>query len=100
MKYSAPAPEDNYVAYLRFQHHGSGETTIHVCDSDAKGAFKVYRRAPAPAPAPRTYTAEEVDAVILEVFATHYWHGAVGERHSFGGFRNYIRARLEGKEPR
>jgi hypothetical protein len=61
--------------------------------------WQLTRRASAPAPAPRTYTAEEVDAVILEVFATHYWHGAVGERHSFGGFRNYVRARLEGKEP-
>lgn len=32
-------PENDYVAWLRFTESGS----ILTCDSDAKGAFKVYR---------------------------------------------------------
>jgi hypothetical protein len=36
---------DPYVAWLRYNNHnGRRPTTIHVCDSDAPGAFKVYRR--------------------------------------------------------
>lgn len=34
---------DDYVAWLRYVHEGE-RTRIVVCDSDAKGAFKVYRR--------------------------------------------------------
>ena len=34
---------DDYVAWLRYQHHDGDVTTIHVCDSDAPGAFRVYR---------------------------------------------------------
>ena len=53
----APAPDetgrnltDNYVAWLTFEHHSGNRVSIHVCDSDTKGAFKVYRHAPAPPP--------------------------------------------------
>ena len=35
--------DDNYVAFLCFQRHEEKPSTIHVCDSDTKGAFKVYR---------------------------------------------------------
>lgn len=34
--------EDQYVAWLRYKRSGD-RTTIHICDSDADGAFKVYR---------------------------------------------------------
>lgn len=34
---------DNYVAWLRYGKRANGETFIAVCDSDAQGAFKVYR---------------------------------------------------------
>jgi hypothetical protein len=37
------ATDDNYVAWLCYRHHDNGATTIHICDSDATGAFKVYR---------------------------------------------------------
>lgn len=37
------AMPDDYVAWLRYQHHDGDVTTIHVCDSDAPGAFRVYR---------------------------------------------------------
>lgn len=37
--------DDNYVAWLRYVNG-----TIKTCDSDSKGAFKVWRRPPAPAP--------------------------------------------------
>lgn len=51
--YSCPCPkpplpkieDDNYVAFLRFRNQGERQW-IEVCDSDAEGAFKVYRRAP------------------------------------------------------
>jgi len=33
-----------HVAYCCYDHHEDGATTIHLCDSDTKGAFKVYRR--------------------------------------------------------
>jgi hypothetical protein len=33
---------DDYVAWLRYVHEGE-RTRIVVCDSDAPGAFKVYR---------------------------------------------------------
>ncbi len=35
--------DDDYVAWLRYIRHGE-RTTIAVCDSDAPGAFRVYRR--------------------------------------------------------
>lgn len=31
----------DYVAWLRYK--SGNDTTIHLCDSDAEGAFKVYR---------------------------------------------------------
>ena len=37
------AATDDYVAWLCFDRHENGATTIHVCSSDTKGAFKVYR---------------------------------------------------------
>jgi hypothetical protein len=54
-------PTDNYVAWLTFQHHSDNRVSIHVCDSDTKGAFKVYRHAPAP---DVTRLVEEVDTYI------------------------------------
>lgn len=34
-----------HVAWLRYNdHNGARPTTIHLCDSDAPGAFKVYRQ--------------------------------------------------------
>jgi hypothetical protein len=40
--------EENYVAWCRYAHNSAGETNgIRLCDSDAPGAFKVYRL-PAP----------------------------------------------------
>jgi hypothetical protein len=43
--------DDNYVAYLRFGHRNDNPdiAVLRVCDSDAQGAFKVYRR-PASSP--------------------------------------------------
>lgn len=41
-----PVEPDNYVAWLRYNFHEGNTTTIRVCDSDAEGAFKVYRRPP------------------------------------------------------
>lgn len=36
-----------HVAWLRYKIGNDGRpTTIHVCDSDAPGAFKVYRAPP------------------------------------------------------
>lgn len=32
---------DDYVAWLRYK--SGNDTTVHLCDSDTKGAFKVYR---------------------------------------------------------
>jgi hypothetical protein len=38
------SPEDRYVAWARFNtHDGRSATTLHLCDSDAPGAFRVYR---------------------------------------------------------
>lgn len=38
----------DHVAWLRFNdHNGRTPTTLHLCDSDAPGAFKVYRHPPA-----------------------------------------------------
>ena len=39
---------ENYVAWLRFTDRG----TITLCDSDAEGAFRVYRFDPAAIAAP------------------------------------------------
>lgn len=36
---------EDHVAYLCYRDHGDHPTTIHICDSDSPGAFKVYRRA-------------------------------------------------------
>jgi hypothetical protein len=38
--------EDNYVAWLRFDRNDYDNTgaTLELCDSDAEGAFKVFRR--------------------------------------------------------
>jgi hypothetical protein len=37
-------PEDRYVAWVRYNNHdGRSATTLHLCDSDAPGAFRVYR---------------------------------------------------------
>lgn len=36
--------ENDYVAWMQYRRH-NGMTTIHVCDSDSPGAFKVYRSA-------------------------------------------------------
>ena len=34
----------DHVAWLRYNNHnGQKPTTVHLCDSDAPGAFKVYR---------------------------------------------------------
>ena len=49
---SAPCPHEaeakrlaeDHVAYLCYHEHGDHPTTIHICDSDFPGAFKVYRR--------------------------------------------------------
>jgi hypothetical protein len=38
-----PLSSDDWVAYCAYQHHDEGIVTIDTCDSDAKGAFKVYR---------------------------------------------------------
>ena len=36
--------DDSYVAWMRYKHWpDGGPTTIHLCDSDADGAFRVYR---------------------------------------------------------
>lgn len=35
--------DDNYVAWLRYRHVHESASSIHVCDSDSEGAFKVYR---------------------------------------------------------
>lgn len=35
--------EDNYVAFLLFKTAPNGESVLSICDSDAPGAFKVYR---------------------------------------------------------
>lgn len=41
--------EDDYVAWCRYTYDGNGGIqTIKTCDSDAKGAFKVYTRTAAP----------------------------------------------------
>ena len=38
------SPEDRYVAWARFNtHDGRSAATLHLCDSDAPGAFRVYR---------------------------------------------------------
>lgn len=37
---------DEHVAWLRYNdHNGQRPTTLHLCDSDAQGALKVYRAA-------------------------------------------------------
>ena len=35
--------QDNYVAWMRYKKRYDGQTVICACDSDAEGAFKVYR---------------------------------------------------------
>lgn len=40
--------DDEHVAWLRYNdHNGQRPTTLHLCDSDAPGAFKVFRAAQA-----------------------------------------------------
>lgn len=34
---------DTYVAWCRYERHDDKPTTIHLCDSDADGAFPVYK---------------------------------------------------------
>lgn len=65
------AARDDWVAWLRydFTNEETTGTTIHVCDSDAKGAFKVYR-APVPTTASDSSTrarsaAEEIDVLLV-----------------------------------
>lgn len=41
-----------HVAWLCYRHHHGRPTTIHVCDSDVDGAFKVYK-------GPSRYTDED-----------------------------------------
>jgi hypothetical protein len=37
-------PVDRYVAWARYNaHDGRSATTLHLCDSDAPGAFRLYR---------------------------------------------------------
>lgn len=36
-----------HCAWLRYQGHANGVTTIHVCDSDSPGAFRVHNLAAA-----------------------------------------------------
>ena len=33
---------DNYVAWCKYRTRHERETTIHLCDSDDEGAFRVY----------------------------------------------------------
>lgn len=40
---SDASPDDDYIAWCTYSHHEDGTTTISTCDSDTKGAFKVYR---------------------------------------------------------
>jgi len=45
----APGGARQHVAWLRYNdHNGRRATTVHLCDSDAPGAFKVYREQPKP----------------------------------------------------
>lgn len=39
----AKQSDDNYVAWLAYKRHGE-KTTIHTCDADTPGAFKVWRQ--------------------------------------------------------
>lgn len=57
---SAPSSHNNddYVAWLRYKHHPNGDTSIHVCDSDAEGAFKVYRQTTPSSVAPTEFDKE------------------------------------------
>jgi hypothetical protein len=50
---SLPEPKDaaavdDYVAWLCFGHLEGGGSYLSVCDSDTKGAFKVYRHSQQP----------------------------------------------------
>lgn len=58
----------DHVAWLRFNdHNGRRPTTIHLCDSDAPGAFKVYR---APDDAERELAEEQsAHRVSCQMFA-------------------------------
>lgn len=37
------ASDEQHVAWLHYQRTDSGAVVVKVCDSDSKGAFKVYR---------------------------------------------------------
>jgi hypothetical protein len=44
--------DDDYVAWMRFAHRTDNQQPyLQICDSDAEGAFKVYRH-PLPGAAP------------------------------------------------
>lgn len=65
---------DDWVAWLRydFTNEETTGTTIRVCDSDAKGAFKVYRAtAPASVPVAQPPTAD-AEMVALEIVKSLY----------------------------
>ena len=51
------AAQDDYVAWMRYEHYAKQPTRIMLCDSDEEGAFKVYRH-----PA---ITQERVEKILL-----------------------------------
>jgi len=79
---------DNYVAWLRHKHHDDGKVTIHLCDSDSPGAFKVYRHAAPPA----TVSEEMVSMALMRLDGIDFT--ALKEPHHHAAARIYVRAAL------
>ena len=77
----AEAAQDDYIAWIRYEHYDEQPTRIMLCDSDEEGAFKVYRH-PVIAregyvPASEAYTVEQIrKALNIELLN---WHGTVNE---------------------
>lgn len=58
-------PEQEHVAWCRYVFRHEKPTRIVLCDSDAKGAFKVYASPPEPEkPEARRLTGEEAERIL------------------------------------
>lgn len=84
----------DHVAWLRFKTGNDGRpATIHVCDSDAPGAFKVYRH-PADLLARLRWTRDRWDDIVDD--ADNYaWELFGRPAAALGGLLGGIRAVAE-----
>ncbi len=75
---------DNYVAWLCFDRHENGDVSIHVCDSDTKGAFKVYRHPAQPISEPTQWA-----PYIRAIEKSYYGSEAAVAREVYEMFMGY-----------